>query len=131
MTSAAATCSGWAPSGSDRFSRSALAVLALVAAIQLRLQGGEELQQGAGADRLAGGLVHDLPLVAGGPQRQQSAQEIPHRDAARVVAGAHVLAEDLLADVIVQLELDQRRQGVVVVLGRVVVEMALGAGVAQ
>src|SRR5437773_1874634 len=83
------------------------AVLAGVALGQLVDEGLVEGHQGARADLLAGGLADDGAPVAGGAQLEDPAQELAHLGAAGVVAGADVLLEDLAADVIVQLELDQ------------------------
>jgi len=82
------------------------------------------------ADVLASGLAHDLAPVARGAQLEDVAQKAARFLAARIVAARGSCFTILPADVVVKLELDQGRHGVVVVLGRIVVDVGLGASVA-
>ena len=80
---------------------------------------------------LAGRVAQDFAPVLGAALFHDALEECADLLVARVAATLRRLVQNFPRDVVVQLELQHRGDGVAVVVGRVVVDMRLGRGVAK
>ncbi len=86
---------------------------------------------GAGGNIFAGRLLQDFAPIFGAAFLQNVVQPGPDLLVIGVVTGLRWLVQNFARDVVVQLELKHRRKRVVVIVGRVIVDVGLGRGVAE
>ena len=83
----------------------------------------EVLHHGLSIELLAGCLLEHFPPRPAGTRRHQRLQEIPDCLASVIVGIVRVLLQDVRGDVVVQLEQERLREGVIVVLPGIVIDV--------
>src|SRR5262245_16360442 len=107
------------------------ALPARILLFQIFEHGLEVARHRLGAQVRTGGLADQFAPGLHGPLPENALQEVPRRLAAVVIAGVRILLENVAADLVVQLVLQDGGHSVVVILGRVVIDVGLGSRIAE
>ena len=95
------------------------------------MQGFEVIGHRARRDIFTGRFLQDLSPIFGAAFPENAIEPFPDFLVIGIITGLRRLFQDFARDVIVELELEDRREGVVVIVGRVIVDVCLGRGVAE
>ena len=103
----------------------------LVLLFEPGLQRLEVFRHGASGNVFAGRILQHLAPIFGGAFFEDVIEPFPDFLVIGIIAGLRRLLQDFARDVIVELELEDGGKGAVVVVGRVIVDVGLGGGVAE